>query len=209
MADNALADDLAQLRRESVAVHDPMGWAYLQALAARWQVASPAVRAGLQPRWTAAVGLSLERTRKSREERRARVSHGSLTAGGHDARDATSALGVLARHARAAAMPAGSASDQRPLLRSAVRFHDMWARMGAEQDLEEAFGRAPENAGPLNPHMLVLKTLRQMQSLSPAYLQRFMTQAEGLLWLTEARQEKRPATTRGKPRPSSRKTQQG
>lgn len=52
--------------------------------------------------------------------------------------------------------------------------------------LSEAVQRGPENAGPLNSHRLVLRTLGIMRDLSPDYLRRFMTHADTLLWLEQA-----------------------
>jgi hypothetical protein len=50
----------------------------------------------------------------------------------------------------------------------------------------QATHRAPENAGPLNSHMLVLRTLGLMRELSPHYLRRFLSHTETLLWLEQA-----------------------
>ncbi len=73
-----------------------------------------------------------------------------------------------------------------PDLKSAVRFWESWSRICAEDDVTEAVERGPENAGPLNSHMLVLRTLGLMRELSPDYLRRFMTHADTLLWLEQA-----------------------
>ena len=47
--------------------------------------------------------------------------------------------------------------------------------------------QAPENPGPLNSHLLVLRTLRRMRDLAPAYLERFMAHAQALMWLDQAK----------------------
>ena len=73
-----------------------------------------------------------------------------------------------------------------PDLRSAMRFQETWSRICAEDDVTEAVQRGPENAGPLNSHRLVLRTLGIMRDLSPDYLRRFMTHADTLLWLEQA-----------------------
>jgi hypothetical protein len=46
-----------------------------------------------------------------------------------------------------------------------------------------AAARAPDNAGPLNSHRLVLRSLALMQAASPHYLRRFLSQVDTLLWL--------------------------
>ena len=71
-------------------------------------------------------------------------------------------------------------------LKNAGRFRESWQKMRAEDALGLAVERAPEAAGPLNSHRLVLRTLTLMHSLSPAYLRHFIEQAETLLWLDKA-----------------------
>ena len=73
-----------------------------------------------------------------------------------------------------------------PTLRSAQRFHETWSRISAETEVVKAEQRAPDNAGPLNSHKLVLHTLSLMRNLSPDYLRGFLAQAETLLWLEQA-----------------------
>ncbi len=43
----------------------------------------------------------------------------------------------------------------------------------------------PENAGPLNSHHLVHRSLLLMRDLSPEYLNRFMTYVDTLLWVDQ------------------------
>jgi len=54
--------------------------------------------------------------------------------------------------------------------------------------VEQSLKRGPENAGPLNSHMLVLRSLATMRELSPEYLRRFLSHAETLLWLDQESQ---------------------
>lgn len=79
-----------------------------------------------------------------------------------------------------------------PTLRSAQRFHETWSRISAETEVAKAEQRAPDNAGPLNSHKLVLHTLSLMRSLSPEYLRGFLAQAETLRWLEQAHALPRP-----------------
>ncbi len=86
-------------------------------------------------------------------------------------------------------------------IKSARRFRETWSRIAAENQVNKAFDRGPENAGPLNAHMLVLHSLRLMRDLSPHYLQQFMSQVDSLLWLDQVNQ--RYSLTDAKPaRPS-------
>lgn len=73
-----------------------------------------------------------------------------------------------------------------PDLKSAQRFRETWSLLCAENEVTQAVERGPENAGPLNSHMLVLRTLRLMRDLSPDYLRRFLSHTDTLLWLEQA-----------------------
>lgn len=68
-------------------------------------------------------------------------------------------------------------------LRTVQQHGGTWARLRIDQQLHRASGRQPGQAGPLNSQRLMLQALQQLRRLSPAYLQRFMAQAETLLWL--------------------------
>ena len=83
-------------------------------------------------------------------------------------------------------VPSGAKAVALQDLKSAVRFRETWARISAETEVDKAANRAPENAGPLNAHNLVLRTLALMRELSPDYLRRFMGHTESMLWLDHA-----------------------
>ena len=73
-------------------------------------------------------------------------------------------------------------------MKSSHRFRQTWARMSAEDDVDKALSRAPENAGPLNSHSLALRSLALMRELSPDYLRRFLAHLDTLLWLDHMNQ---------------------
>jgi hypothetical protein len=58
-----------------------------------------------------------------------------------------------------------------------------WARMSVEKQLAEAMKQAPANAGPINSHMLVLRSLAMMQAISPDYLSSMVSYVDTLLAL--------------------------
>ena len=58
-----------------------------------------------------------------------------------------------------------------------------WARMSVDKQLALAMKQAPKNAGPINSHMLVLRSLAMMQSISPDYLSRMVSYVDTLLAL--------------------------
>lgn len=64
-----------------------------------------------------------------------------------------------------------------------------WPRISAEDQVDQTVRRGPENAGPLNSHMLVLRSLALMRQLSPDYLRRFLSHLDALLWLDQANQQ--------------------
>lgn len=71
-------------------------------------------------------------------------------------------------------------------MKSVRRFGEVWSKISAEQQVAEAITRGPENAGPLNAHRLVLRSLALMRLLSPDYLRHFLSQVDTLLWLEQA-----------------------
>jgi Protein of unknown function (DUF2894) len=104
----------------------------------------------------------------------------------------------IAQANQAAAGGTPSSGGRWPDLRSAQRFRETWERLGAEEAVVRATHRAPENAGPLNSHMLVLRTLGLMSELSPHYLRRFLSQTETLLWLEQAQGQLKAPAGKGK-----------
>ncbi len=90
-------------------------------------------------------------------------------------------------------------------LRSTLRFHQTWGLIHAEAQVEQATQQAPANAGPLNPHRLVLRTLEMMRELSPEYLQQFLSQLDTLQWLDQAMPPDNKPSTTSKPKTSARK----
>jgi hypothetical protein len=61
-----------------------------------------------------------------------------------------------------------------------------WSRLSAGQELSRLLAQRPENAGPLNSHLLVLRSLESMRDISPDYLRRFMASVDALAWLDDA-----------------------
>ena len=76
---------------------------------------------------------------------------------------------------------------------SLAYFENLWAELKVEQQLAEALAQAPENAGPLNSHLLALQSLKLMRDTSPAYLKRFVAYVDALLWLDQADTATKPA----------------
>ena len=156
---------------------DPVRVHFLAALTRRLQVAPEAVQRVVQERlqgrlqqaWPpAGGGLDSPPAKPAREQ-------------------APSPLWVLNRDI------AGKSPPGREL-RSAQAFRDTWSRICAEDEVTQAVAQGPENAGPLNSHMLVLRTLGLMRDLSPDYLRRFLWHADTLLWLEQAQKQTQKQT---------------
>jgi Protein of unknown function (DUF2894) len=84
------------------------------------------------------------------------------------------------------AASSGPVASGPPELKSLQRDRATWARLSVDQELQRALAQVPDNPGPLNSHLLVLRSLRLMQTLSPDYLARFVSQLETLVWLDQA-----------------------
>ena len=68
-------------------------------------------------------------------------------------------------------------------MKSVQQCRQSWPRMTVQDQVEQALQQGPANAGPLNSHRLVLRTLGLMQDLSPAYLHHFMSHLDTMLQL--------------------------
>jgi hypothetical protein len=105
-------------------------------------------------------------------------------------------LAALARHMAQHAQESPDPSQlgghsTRPELKSIRYFRNTWSKLSAEKQVTQALQQAPKNAGPINSHMLVLRSLALMREISPDYLNRFMSYADTLLRLDPGTQEKK------------------
>lgn len=68
-------------------------------------------------------------------------------------------------------------------LRAARKFEHSRQRHAKRKAVAIALERRPENPGPLNPHMLAVKILSEIQEVSPAYLERYVSFVDALISL--------------------------
>jgi hypothetical protein len=87
-------------------------------------------------------------------------------------------------------------TDAEVELRSVRQFRATWSRLSADRQLTLALQQAPRNPGPINSHMLVLRSLALMRDISPDYLSRFVSYADTLLCL-EAGERPMPVRNEG------------
>ena len=66
-------------------------------------------------------------------------------------------------------------------------FRRTWSRLSADQRLAQSLAALPENAGPLNSHHLVHRSLTLMRELSPGYFDRFVAHVDALLSLQQGK----------------------
>jgi len=184
MAD--LAAQIEALRARGARRADPVRWSLIEALARRAQDQPGTVRRALEDRLAslvAACGEVLDRPQAAAADAEVAVRRGPLGV----------LVDSLARHAAPAAPAVRSAASSaprraaRPELDALPYFRRTWSKLSVEQRLAESRSALPDNAGPLNSHHLVHRSLTLMRELSPEYLERFVTQVDALLWLEAAR----------------------
>ncbi|MFM2403841.1 MAG: hypothetical protein RL223_1721 [Pseudomonadota bacterium] len=100
-------------------------------------------------------------------------------------------------------IPAPPHPPARPQLRTATVFARRFDRLRLDQRLDRARAAAPQKAGPLNSHALVLQALQTLQQRAPEHLQHFLAQVDALAALEQLLAEAAdgtpatPATRRG------------
>lgn len=83
-------------------------------------------------------------------------------------------------------------------LKSVKYFRSTWSKLSVNQQVKHAMLQAPHNAGPINSHMVSLRSLALMRDISPDYLNRFMTYMDGLSCLDQA--DRKPTAPQSKTR---------
>jgi Protein of unknown function (DUF2894) len=81
-------------------------------------------------------------------------------------------------------------------LKAIQQFGSTWSELSIDSQVTQAIDQAPENAGPLNSHNLVLRSIAQMREISPAYLNRFITYIDTLMCLEQANKKPRQNSAR-------------
>lgn len=199
---NDPAPRLLALRQAGAPERAPVLWHHLQTLHTRASTEPPEVSAQL--------GQALDRALRACETALAAAgeppaARSKPTPARHGALAALNAH-VRQRHehiAREAAL-AGESVDPSELA-SLRRFRASWSRFAAQDQVAQAITRLPDQAGPLNSHALVLRSLALMRDLSPDYLRRFLAQLDALMWLDDLAQRPPARTPRAARRPTAAK----
>ena len=74
-------------------------------------------------------------------------------------------------------------SDDAQELKAVHHFREALQRQHADRLVTQAIMAAPQDAGPLNPQKLALRSLAIMRDESPAYLARFVSYVDAVFWL--------------------------
>ena len=180
---------LLALREAGAARLDAVGWHYLEVLAERTRTQKGTAQALLQGKLDKAL-----------EDFQARLDQ--VQAPSDDSLPADipspSPLKALVQDMTAQDSPP-SLQPTRPLTggpaeRPRVRqFRQQLRKISVHKQVSQAIAQAPSNAGPINSHMLVLRSLGLMRDISGDYLNRFMVHLETLLCLDEAERNRLPA----------------
>ena len=176
---------LAQLREAGAPARDPVGWHYAEVLAERARSERAPVQAQLLGKLQAALDTLAQALANT-----APAPMGAPTP--------SPALAALAherqrlQNAQAASSPSvwsatPSPSPDSPRVRQVRR---QLGRMRVQKQLSQALAQAPQNAGPINSQMLVLRAFALLRERSPEYLNRLMTEVDTLLCLEDAERQR-------------------
>lgn len=214
---------IAALQSAGAERFDPVRWRYIEALSRRAAVHEGQARRLLDARLALALAALKERFALARGEARQALAQAAQqfpavaadlqrhvdsgdfkqlqqSIANLKAREQCASLAALVRTLEAASeenAPARPAADNKPPveLKTIRNSRNTWSRLSIEKQLARALEQSPKNAGPINSHMLVLRSLAAMRDISPDYLNRFMSYAETLLSLDLSENEK-PASAR-------------
>ena len=172
----ALATEAAQ--------RDPVGWHHIQVLAERTRTQTGPAQALLQAKLQSALA-QLQARLAAQKKQHAPSAH-----------QTPSPLSVLLRDmatpsAERPLSPSGHGRMDNPRV---AQFRQQLGKISVQKQVSQAIAQAPQNAGPINSHMLVLRSLGLMRDLSPDYLHRFMGYVDTLLFLDS------PATVKASPK---------
>lgn len=178
------------LRLEGAHQFDPVRFHYIEALANRVGAHQGSVKRILEGKLAAAVVALRTRFEQSQS------SMQDVAAPEVGARRET--LGDLVRHMAEHSADKGdgraaASIAPRTELKSVRYFRNTWSKLSAEKQVTQALGQAPKNAGPINSHVVALRSLALMRNTSPDYLNRFMSYVDTLLCLDQTDKGTLPA----------------
>ena len=167
--------DLDALRASGAARVDAVGWHYIETLAKRTREQSGPAQLKLMAKLQEAL-VRLETRMGAAAEP---LENQIVT---------SSPLATLLKDMGSKSAPQGSNKSTAWGLESPriQAFKKQLSLISVQKQVTQAIAQAPQNAGPINSHMLVLRSLGLMRDISPDYLNRFMAHVDTMLCLDEA-----------------------
>jgi hypothetical protein len=159
---------------------DPVGWHYILVLAERTLSQTGPAQALLQAKLSAAVA-QLQARLAAPQKPNTLLSRSTASPLSSLLQD------MAAPSAERPLSPSGQGRMDNPRV---VQFRQQLGKISVQKQVTQAIAQAPQNAGPINSHMLVLRSLGLMRDLSPDYLNRFMGYVDTLLFLEDSGQSK-------------------
>ena len=169
------------------AQRDPVGWHHIQVLAERTRTQTGPAQALLQAKLQSALAQLQARLAAPKKQHSPRIQTY------HHTPSPLSALlrDMAAPSAERPLSPSGHGRMDNPRV---AQFRQQLGKISVQKQVTQAIAQAPQNAGPINSHMLVLRSLGLMRELSPDYLHRFMGYVDTLLFLDS------PTTVKASPK---------
>ncbi len=184
---------IAALRESGACLLDPVRFHYLEALCARAEAQQGRVKSILENKLVLVVAdFRLHLAQVQQQSQSARVDRMAP-------QDVTAlrgeSLGELVRSMAQAEPDAGNLNQHAtvamgPELKSVRLFRSTWSKLSVDKQLNAALDQAPKNAGPINSHMLVLRSLALMREISPDYLSCFVSYVDTLVHLEQSDKSK-------------------
>jgi hypothetical protein len=195
---NELNELQAALQAAGAARLDAVGWHYIEVLSERARRQTGPAQALLNDKLKASLIQF-----KQRWDDAPKAAKASPPAGVASPSPLAALLSDMAQHVPAP-NTAPSALSVKPAAWRAEsprvqQFKKQLGKISVQKQVKQAIALAPQNAGPINSHMLVLRSLGLMRDASPDYLNRFITYVDTLLCLEEAgkasAQPKKPSSS--------------
>ena len=173
-----LDTEMERLRLAGAAGVDAVQWHYIETLAARSRNQSKQAQALLQAKLQAALAhldMRMAAANQSPAEPAAAITPSPMTL-------------LLQEMAPPPATLSGKVSFLEAHRESprVQQFRKQLRKISVQKQVSYAIAQAPQNAGPINSHILVLRALGLMRELSPDYLQRFVAYVNTLMVLENA-----------------------
>ena len=187
-----LDDALLALQQSGAAQFDPVRLHFLQRLAGRAKDQPSAVQQVIAAKLTRALAVFEARLAKVQEDANAAASNAAITAAAPRPGPAAAPLSNLVRElTRRLALRENGGCEQslqmatglHPESNATQYFRATWLQLSVNKRVTQALKQAPKNAGPINSHNLVLRSLALMRGISPEYLQHFTSYVDTLMCL--------------------------